>query len=202
MQQKSTFGAYMRISYLTFLTVTTAFLSACGGGGGSGSDSLVPANTDTTANLAKYVGVYKTGCTTQFIANGDIDSFVNTVEILADGNVKIRQEEFRAPLNISDPCAPTFMDLDVTVVGTALLPGTTKNITSATSTKTGTARLAEFTYTGFKLSRGSIGISIPTFGTKGNAGFLVEGNKVYVLRGSRKADGLPDSFSTTVLIKQ
>jgi hypothetical protein len=190
----------MKLISVFLATALAATLTACGGGGG---DAL-PASVGSAASLATYVGTYKTGCITQFVnsATGNVDSFISTIVISADGNVSIKQEEYISPVNTTAHCASTFLDVDATVIGTVLMLGTTKNITSATSTKTGIAQLAQFTYTGLNFSKGTLTATLPAFGTKGNAGFLLEGNQVYVLRGSRKADGFPDGFSTTVLTKQ
>lgn len=186
----------MKPIFVLLATALTASLTACGGGGGGSSTNV------STASLAPYIGTYKTGCNIAVANNGNVESSISTITISADGNVSIKQEEYISPVNIASHCASTFLDIDATITGTALMLGTTKTITSATSTKTGIAQLAQFTYTGLKLTKGTLVASLPAFGTIGNTGFLLEGSQVYVLSGSRKADGYPDSFSTTVLTKQ
>ena len=195
----------MKLSYFAFLAVATAALTACGGGGGGGS-TTPPTASDQS--LAAYVGTYKTTC--DLFNTGD-PSFnhaeLGILVVNADGNATISSQSFDTPkpaTTSGNYCAASAtITEDITVSGTvALLPGT-KTITAPVSTlKSGTVKTAEFTYTALKISKGSISGTLPAFGSKAKAGFLVEGNKVYVLSGTRDADGLPGSFSKTVLTKQ
>ena len=197
----------MKFNYFLFLAATAAILTACGGGGGDAPASA-SANSGSATSFATYVGTYKTGCQTLNLNQtvGNRYSYIYTVVVSADGNVTGKEEEFDAPASISAPCVPSYLVSDVTVIGTAFLLGTTKNITAAKSTKTGVAQLANFNYRGFKLSKGLLSNfgTIPMDGATTKIGFLVEGSQVYVLSGSRKSstDGLPDSFSSNVLVKQ
>jgi hypothetical protein len=192
----------MKFLKLALLPVVAVTLLACGGGGSS-----TPA-ASSDQSLAAYVGTYKTGC--DLVNTGDPTlnhADLGTVVINADGSIAVSSQSFDTPkpaTTSGNYCASSAtVTEDITVSGTAvLLPGT-KTINAPVSTlKSGVVKTAEFTYTAIKISKGSIGGTLPAFGTKGKAGFLVEGNKVYVLSGTRDADGLPGSFSNTVLTKQ
>ena len=68
--------------------------------------------------------------------------------------------------------------------------------------KSGTVKVVEFKYTGLQLAIGNLEFPVPTAGATAKVGYLIEGNKIYALTGSRAADGLSDEFSSTVLTKQ
>lgn len=194
----------MKISYFAFLAVATAALTACGGGGGGSSATPVIADQ----SLAAYVGTYKTNCDLDNTGDPKLNhADLGTLVINADGSITINSQSFDTPKPATTSgnfCgASATVTEDITVSGTiALLPGT-KTITAPVPTlKSGVVKTAELTYTALKISKGSISGTLPAFGSKGKAGFLVEGNKVYVLSGTRDADGLPGSFSKTVLTKQ
>jgi hypothetical protein len=194
----------MKLIQFAFLSLSAAVLAACGGGGGGNSPA--PSSTaEPIQPLAMVAGTYSLGCTLDFTdtVNGTTERSIQNIVVNSDGSVSYRLLSYLAPLASTTPCATSNLDIDATFIGEAILLNSTKTIASTGSgTKTGVAQIAEFKFTGLKLTKGSIGGSIPTFGTKTKVGFLIEGSKLFVLRGSRKSDGLPESFSTTVFNKQ
>ncbi len=177
-------------NYAVVSAAVLTMLVACGGGGGDSTPTAAPTANPFTA----LAGIYKTGC----IVNTSTKSRIDTLTIEAvtgSDKAAVRVQE----IEYSDATC-TNVSLDATASGDAVALASTKTI--AGSGKTGVASVAEFTYTALKLSKGSITASLPAFGTKGKGGYLIEGNKMYILTGGLEADGLPKSFSTTTLTKQ
>jgi hypothetical protein len=188
----------MKLYQFAFLSLSAAILTACGGGGG-GSDSAPSSSAAPPSYSYLDAGTYSSGCFVRTINPGSISAEINTFTIGSDRSVSVNTQQFTAPSGSTAPCAITGLVKDLTLNGKGNLLAGKKGITTG---KTGSAELAEFTFEGFKLSKGSLTGSLPAFGTKTKAGFLVEGNKLYVLSGPREADGFPKSFSQIVYTKQ
>jgi hypothetical protein len=172
----------------------TAVLYACGGGGGS--DTPTPAGGATNPFTA-MVGTYSTGCGPDGATGSDITIVTISAPVGADkATISAQSKSFTG----STTCADAAKDFDLTVNGELTALAATKTITG--SGKTGKANTVAFKYSGLKLSGGSLNMPIPAAGTTSTGGYLLEGNKLYVLSGSRGADGLPDSFSSGVYVKQ
>ena len=182
--------------------VATAVLVACGGGGNDGSGT--PAvGASVTNPFAADVGTYISNCSVlnagQPFATSDRSRLIVEAPIGSDkAKVTVQSQEFSG-----ETCGPaTALTEDITVRGdVSALPGS-KTIIGAVGEKSGTVKTAEFAFTGLTLSMGPLGFPIPTMGTKAKVGYLVEGNKIYGLSGSRAPDGLPPSFSKNFYTKQ
>ena len=188
-------------------TVATAVLVACGGGGG-GTGSTPLAGVTAANPFAAEAGTYVSNCsalntipliTGVSIATSEFSVLIVEAPIGSDkAKVTVQIQEFTGAT-----CGPASAKTDdVTVRGdVSALPGT-KTITGAVGEKSGTVKTAEVAFTGLTLSMGTLGFPIPTMGTKAKVGYLVEGNKIYGLSGSRAPDGLPSSFSKNFYAKQ
>jgi hypothetical protein len=180
----------MKLNSLFALVAMTATLASCGGGGGDSTPAPAPA---PTTDLSAYAGTYISGCT----VDGVVDSLSATVTVSANGDSSARFQTYTGL-----GCNSTALKLDITAKGTTTLLTGTKTIPVPLGRgKSGTAKTAEFTLNALTLSKGSLG-SIPMLGAKAKIGFLIEGNKVYILSGPSEADGLPSLFSATTLTKQ
>ena len=181
--------------------VATSVLVACGGGGGGGS---TPAAGVTAANpFAADAGTYRFDCKVVGTSSTPEYSTVIVVVEAPSGsdkaNVTIQNQDF---IDANCATAPT---LDITVRGDLSALAATKTITGVGSEKSGTVKTAEFAYSGITFTKtpvGGFGGTLPLPGTKAKVGYLIEGNKVFGLSGSRALDGLPTSFSKNFLIKQ
>jgi hypothetical protein len=100
----------------------------------------------------------------------------------------------------STTCADAAKKSGVIINGELTALAATKAITGIG--KTGKANIVEFKYSGLKLSSGVLDVPLPAAGATSTGGYLLEGNKLYALSGTREADGLPDSFSSTFYVKQ
>ncbi len=194
----------MKFHKFAFLAVAAATLVACGGGGGGGS---APAATTPVANaFDATVGTYSTGCLKEIVGYGvgftPIYGSVRGTVVVSDpvgdkaATISVRSEEF----NTSDSCDAAKINEDITIKGQVTDLGTTKTVSN--STRTITAKVVEFRYDSLKISMGSLTGTLPTLGTKGKGGYAIEGNKAYVLKGTRGADGVQSELSTVVLTKQ
>ena len=198
-------------TYAVVSAAALAMLAACGGGGGGESTPAV----STVANaFAAEAGVYKTICNIRSIYQGPnvprkIESDIAILTITApSGSDKATVSAQGLTYSGSDCVTASAKIEDFTIFGTAVQLAGSKVITGVSGAKpgtdkSGTVKLGEVTYSGITLSLGSFGnVTLPVPGTKAKFGYLIEGSKVYVLSGSPAADGLPTSFSSTVLIKQ
>jgi hypothetical protein len=189
----------MKLSLLFVSITIAASLTACGGGGGGDAPAPAPANT----SFSSYSGTYITNCYPY--AKGSRDAYLETVTITASGEVTAQSRRFSSTTSATAATctdAAATVTFDLSVKGTAVLQAVTKSITAKTPTeKSGTAATAEFTLKSLTLGKGSLD-NIPLPNATSKVGFLLEGNKLYVLSGTREADGLADGFSRTVLTKQ
>ena len=187
---------------LIFLgAVAAAALVACGGGGGG--SSITPAAGASGANpFAADAGTYKFDC--KVIGAVTIPVYSNVIVVVEAPNgsdtakVTVQSQDF------DDATCTTALTTDITVRGDLRPLAETKVISGANGAKSGTAKTAEFTLTTITLTLPN-GLTLgdfPAFGTKAKVGYLIEGNKVFGLSGSRASDGLPTSFSKNFLTKQ
>lgn len=189
---------------------SAAFLSVLAGCGGGGGDAAPAAsNPGVTVNaFADQIGTYSSGCvvdsdspaTATYGGASQITTVVISNPIGADkATVSFQGKFFPA----SDKCLAGSESADLVVGGQITQLTGTKAITgTASRPKSGTAKIAEFRFDSFTLTKGTVNGTIPTFGTTTKVGYLIEGTKAYAITQHRDADGLGSSFSTTVLTKQ
>jgi hypothetical protein len=180
-------------------------LAGCGGGGGDAAPAT--SNAGVTVNaFADQIGTYSSGCVVDSPASASnggssqITTVVISNPIGADkATVSFQGKFFPA----SDKCLAGSESADLVVGGQITQLTGTKVITgTASRPKSGTAKIAEFRFDSFTLTKGTVNGTIPTFGTTTKVGYLIEGTKAYAITQHRDADGLGSSFSTTVLTKQ
>lgn len=184
------------------LSASTMLLSACGGGGGdSSSGTPTVAATSTAANsLNALNGTYVLACTDETYKNGPAESSQGTltVESVGAGNKATAHFQYYKG---SANCAPATIDTDATIDGPLNGKSSTKNYTDATG-KTLTANVVNFGYANFTLARGNLTVSLPTPGATTDIAYVLDGKKLYLAKGHREADGLGDSLSRDILVKQ
>ena len=186
-------------------TAWVCSVAACGGGNEPVS---TPAPGDTSANVfASLAGSYASGCVVYQAASGPSSASSSeessaTVSNLAGtdkATVSLRNKFYSG----SENCAPATLDTDVTIGGQVTHRAATKVVSGTVANpKSGTAQIGEFRYDSLTLSKGSLNIALPTFGTTAQVAYLVEGSKVFVISGSRSPDGLGSRFSNTVMTRQ
>lgn len=185
---------------------SAAFLSVLAGCGG-GDAAPAAGNAGATTNVfADQIGTYSSGCVVNLPATA-IDggsSEVTTVVISNPTGTDKATVSFQGKyFPASDKCLASTESGDLTVGGQITQLAGTKVITgTASRPKSGTAKIAEFRFDSFTLTKGTVNGTIPTFGTTTKVGYLIEGTKAYAITQTRDADGLGSSFSTTVLTKQ
>ena len=188
---------------LTIYTVVSAavltMLVACGGG--SNSDTAPVANA-TAGSFTADVGTYKTACLSD--DPGATPPTYSNIVMIIDAPTAPDKTTGSAQYQVftSNTCAVNTKTDDLTVRGNLTALGATKTIPVSGAAKAGIAKTANFAYTGFTLSKGSLSGGLPIIGATAKVGYLIEGSKLYVLSGSSAADGLPTSFSSGVLTKQ
>lgn len=166
-----------------------ATLSGCGGGGGdagsSGNDNNV---------FRSLAGTYAVACKSTTIGE---DGSV-TIDGLSGSDraqVSVNWRQYSQP-----SCASSTLVADATAKGEIRSLGKTKTYTHLGQTVT--AQVVEFTYTALTISKGSYSGSLPTFGTTTQMAYLLDGNKLYLSRGSRDADGVGTNLSPIAGVKQ
>jgi hypothetical protein len=185
----------MKFNTLLLSALASATLAACGGGGDSGTTPVV----QTANSFDAEAGTYSTGCMANSIGGSDIITLVITPVAAADkASVSVHAMRYNTA-----GCT-TSVKTDFTVLGEITRLSQTKVITGTGvgSTKSGTAKTVEFKYSGLQLAMGNLAFTVPAPGATATVGFLIEADKFYALARSRTADGLPDSFSSTVMTKQ
>jgi hypothetical protein len=185
----------MKFNILLLSVLASATLAACGGGGDSGTLPVV----QTASSFDADAGTYSTGCMANSSGSSSLISLVVTPVAATDkASVSVHAQSYNAV-----DCK-TSVRTDFTVLGEITRLSQTKVITGTGvgSTKSGTAKTVEFKYSGLQLAMGNLTFTVPTPGATATVGFLIEANKFYALTRSRTADGLPDSFSSTVMTKQ
>jgi hypothetical protein len=185
----------MKVRKLSVVFALSMLLAACGGGGGDGSAPAATANA-----FDSMIGTYTTGC----VVLGTQQSRQFTLTISNPvGADKVSGTATSKDYFSNNSCDENALDKSFSVSGEATALAATKNIAgSLFEPKTGMAKTAEFTFSALTISKGTFNGTIPIPGTKTPIGYLLEGNKLYVLSGSREADGLPATFSKKVLTKQ
>lgn len=147
------------------------------------------------------VGTYSNGCIPDVLNNSsDLGTIVLSNPNGAD---KITMTVTAKSYTGSTTCAAATITDDITVGGQLTDLKGTKTITALPGyPKTGVAKTVEFRYDSLTLTKGSIIGTLPVFGATGKGGYLIEGNKLYVLSGSPQSDGFPNSFSLSTATKQ
>lgn len=184
------------------LSISTMLLSACGGGGGSSSSSTptVAATSTATNTLDALNGTYVLACKDETYGNGPAESEQGTITVepgSAGNKATAHLQYYKGSAN----CAPATIDTDVTVSGPLSGKSTTKNYTDTTG-KTLTANVVSFAYSSFTLARGNLTFSLPAFGATTDIAYVLNGKNLYLAKGHREADGLGDSLSREILVKQ
>ena len=185
----------MKFNNLLLTVLASATLAACGGGGDSGTTPIV----QTANSFDADAGTYSTGCMANSIGGSEsLTLAVTPVAATDKATVSVHAVRYNTV-----GCTTSVRN-DLTVLGEITRLDQTKVITGTGvgSTKSGTAKTVEFKYSGLQLAMGNLAFTVPTPGATAKVGFLIEGNKFYALTRSRTADGLPDSFSSTVMTKQ
>ena len=184
------------MKFNTFLLTVLASITlvACGGGGDSGTTPVV----QTANSFDAEAGTYSTGCMAESRGSSLVTLVVAPVPATDKATVSVHAKSYNTA-----GCT-TSVRTDFTVLGEITRLSQTKVITGTGvgSTKSGTAKTVEFKYSGLQLAMGPLFFTVPTPGATAKVGFLIEADKLYALTRSRTADGLPDSFSSTVLTKQ
>ena len=185
----------MKFNNLLLTVLASATLAACGGGGDSGTTPIV----QTANSFDADAGTYSSGCMANPSGSSHLITLVVTPVAAADkATVSVHAQSYNTA-----GCT-TSVKTDLTILGEITRLSQTKVITGTGvgSTKSGTAKTVEFKYSGLQLAMGNLAFTVPTLGATAKVGFLIEADKFYALTRSRTADGLPDSFSSTVLTKQ
>ena len=184
----------MKFDTLLLAVLVSATLAACGGGGDSGTTPVA----QTANSFEGEAGTYSSGCMANSSGSSDLTLVVTPVAATDKATVSVHAKSYTTA-----DCT-TSVRTDLTVLGEITPLSLTKVITGTGvgSTKSGTAQTVEFKYSGLQLAMGNLAFTVPTLGATAKVGFLIEGNRFYALTRSRTADGLPDSFSSTVLTKQ
>lgn len=187
------------ITSMIALSVSAAVLAGCGGGSSS------PAGTapSAVANvLAPLQATYLIACTSLDSSDGKLESEHATIIITPDASSNGAEVSMHAQHYVgSANCASGTLDTDLTVKGKLSDKGTSKNFKDAAG-NTVVGKVVSFTYTGLTLSKGNLSGSLPTFGTTATVAYVLTGNKLYVSKGHRGADGIGDVLSTEVIVKQ
>lgn len=184
------------------LSISTMLLSACGGGGDSSSSTPSVAATSTVTNTPDALnGTYVLACVDETYTGGAAQSKQGTITVAPDNSgstVVAHVQTYKGSTN----CTEATMDLDLTVSGGLSGKSTTKNYKNATG-KTVTANVVTVSYTGLKLSRGNLtNFSLPQANFSTDIAYVLDGKNLYFAKGHREADGLGDSLSRDVLVKQ
>jgi hypothetical protein len=205
---------------LLAMSLLSVLLIACGGGGGGGSVGSASGATGPApvANAFDSVlGTYSTGCYSETyntytysppaspVVSGTVTtSYFKTIVLKnVTGADKATVVYSAKEYANNGTCAATALDFDVTVEAQLTSLGTTKAITgSIYGPKSGVAKIVEARYDSISLAKGILSGGLPAFGTKGKGGYLIEGDKLYLLKGARQADGVQSVFAKTVLTKQ
>jgi hypothetical protein len=185
----------MKFNILLLTVLASATLVACGGGSDSGTTPVI----QTANSFDEEAGTYSTGCMADSIGRSESLTLVVTPVAATDkASVSVHSMSYKTA-----GCTTSVIS-DLTLLGEISRLSQTKVITGTGvgSTKSGTAKTVEFKYSGLKLAVGNLQFTVPAPGATATVGFLIEANKFYALTRSRNADGLPDSFSSTVLTKQ
>ncbi len=208
----------MNLFKLMVVSLVSTLLMACGGGGAGGAASVSPTGSTPVANAFDTVlGTYSTGCYSETsntytynppavpVVSGTVTtSFFETLVLKnAAGTDKATLIYSNKEYANNGTCSAAALDFEATVEAQLTSLGTTKAITgSIYGPKSGVAKIVEARYDAITLAKGVLGGGLPAFGTKGKGGYLIEGDKLYLLKGARQADGVPSVFAKTVLTKQ
>ena len=185
-----------------------AALAACGGGGSSSDASTTPATANSFSTLQ---GSYAIACDGRIDTSGLNPSQGSQATIVVGDlvgadkvNVSLRTLGYTTPKG--DPrggsCDPATLTGDLTVTAQIRDLGASKNYVNAAGA-TVSVKLVELSYVGLTLSKGTLsGLTIPMAGATTKVGYLLDGNKLYALKGGRGADGLGESLSPRFGVKQ
>jgi hypothetical protein len=194
-------------SMFTLISIALA-LSACGGGDDSDSNGSNDAAGKSTAgaSMAQMSGTYVLPCTgATFAPSSDPDdakseSKTATIVIAPDATGKASINAHYQYYRNSANCDPATLDFDMTFLGTATDKPGSKNYTNAAG-KPVTASIATIAYSGFRLAKGNLNVSLPTPGATTDMAYVLENNTLYLSKGRREADGLGDAL-TAGAVKQ
>jgi len=191
----------IRITLAIALVAAFAALTACGGGGSSDSSS---SSTEASANaspLAAMQGTYVAACDGQTFDSGSSSSQVTIIVTAPAGSSEVGVSVQVKGYTGSTDCAASTLDTDVTATGQLSSKSTTKTYTDATG-KSVTAKVLTFTYSGVTFSKGSFSGTLPVPGVTTDIAYVLDGSDLYLAKGVRDADGLGDSLSKRVGVKQ
>ena len=192
------------------VSALSAALAACGGGGGDGGGSE---QASAGSNVFEGMqGTYVVACdgwsdpTNGLNRSWSSDGSITIAELVGTdrANVSLRSKGYESPAGDTSGgrCDSTKQTGDITVTGQIRDLGKTKNYTGADG-KPVTAKVVEFTYYGFTLSMGSLdGVTVPLPNTTTQIGYVLDGNKLYVGKGSRGEDGLAKELGKRFGVKQ
>ena len=184
--------------FIFAVSLVTAALSACGGGS---SNNDAAAQTAAASSVAQMGGTYILPCTGEiFSGPSSVDGATRasrTVTIVitpdaATGNAKVsvHNQYYRN----SDKCDAAMLDEDLTFFGIASDKAGNKDYKTAAG-KPVTAKVVSVAYTGLRLSKGNLKISLPTAGATTDMAYVLDNNTLYLSKGHREKDGLGDALT-------
>lgn len=194
------------------LTIIATALSGCGGSSGGDSDSdsgSTDASGKTSAgtSIAQMGGTYILPCTgTTFTTSSgsnatNSESKTATITITPEGSGKASISAHYQYFENSARCDPAALNFDMTFIGTASDKAGSKIYTNADG-KPVTANLVTVAYSGFKLSKGSLNVSLPRAGATTDMAYVLDNNTLYLSKGPRGADGLGAALTKKGAVKQ
>lgn len=188
----------------------SAALAACGGGGGDGGGSE---QASAGANVFEGMqGTYVVACdgwidpTNGVYPSSSNEGSITIAELVGTdrANVSLRSKSYESPAGDTSGgrCESTKQTGDITVTGQIRDLGTTKTYTGPNGTPVA-AKVVEFTYYGFTLSKGSLdGVTVPLPNATTQIGYVLDGGKLYLGKGTRGADGLAKELGKRFGVKQ
>lgn len=191
------------ISSAIALSISAFVLGGCGGGSSAPGSSVAPAVNVLAALNGNYV-LTCTGETWIDAASGInmSESQQSSVTIASDASANGAAVSMHSQYYVgSTNCAAATLDTDITVSGQLSDKGVSKNYKDAAG-NTIAAKVASFTYSGLKLSKGNLTGSLPTFGTTATIAYVLTGNNLFVSRGHRDTDGIGGALTTQAAVKQ
>lgn len=193
-------NSFTNITSIIVLSASAVLLSACGGGSSSVGTNVAPSAAVNL--LAPLTGTYLVACTRINPESAKLESEQASIIVTPDATTNGATVSMHARYYAgSIDCAAATLDTDLTVSGQLSDMGSSKNFSDATG-KTLSAKVASFTYSGLTLSKGNLSGSLPTFGAKALIAYVLIGNNLLVSKGHRDVNGVGDSLSDRVAVKQ
>lgn len=191
------------------LTVIATALSACGGSSSGGDSSSTDASSKASAStsIAQMGGTYIMPCSGKsFTQSFDPDSTNSeskaaTIVITPDGSGKASISAHYQYFEKSARCDPAALDFDMTFIGTASDKAGSKIYKNADG-KLVKANLVTVAYSGFKLAKGSLNVSLPRAGATTDMAYVLDNNTLFLSKGPRDADGVGAALTKKGAVKQ